>query len=143
MLSREDIQEIIPHRNEMLLVDEAEKLNDTQAVGFYTVKGDEWFIRGHFPGHPVVPGVILCEMIAQTCCVIILGKGNTKIPYYAGIKNARFLSAVTPGDTVQFDCTLNKQKPPFYFVSAVGSVNGKPCVSGEFTFALMDGAEVA
>lgn len=143
MLSREDIMQIIPHREGMLLIDQAERLNDTQAAGYYTVRGDEWFIRGHFPGHPVVPGVILCEMIAQTCCVIILTPGNTRIPYYAGIKNVRFLDAVKPGDTVRFDCTMGKHKDPYYFVSAVGSVDGKPCVQGEFSFALMDGAETA
>lgn len=138
MLSREDIQEIIPHRNEMLLVDEAEKLNDTQAVGFYTVKGDEWFIRGHFPGHPVVPGVILCEMMAQTCALLIPPerlKGAT--PYFAGIREAAFKRRVVPGDTVTFACEAVRAMGNFYFCQGEGSVEGSLCVKASLSFALV------
>ena len=73
-MNREEIMRIIPHRPPMLLVDEAEKKDENSCRGSYTVKGDEWFLQGHFPGKPTVPGVVLCEMMGQACAVILADK---------------------------------------------------------------------
>lgn len=136
-MDRQELTQILPHRDEMLLIDDADKTDETHAEGSYTVRGDEWFIRGHYPGNPVVPGVILCEMIAQTCCVMILTKENTAVPYFAGIDKVRFKNKVQPGSTIRFKCTLTGVRPPFYFARGEGKVDGRVCVSGDFSFALI------
>lgn len=130
---------ILPHRDNMLLIDEA-FLEDGKAHGKYLVRGDEWFLNGHFPGNPVVPGVILCEILAQSACVLIAGgeaQGTT--PYFTGINNVKFKTPVKPGDIIETECVITKSKSPFYFAQGKGSVNGKICVKAEFSFALIKG----
>ena len=71
---------------------------DHTAVGHYTVRGDEWFLQGHFPGNPVVPGVVLCEMMGQTCCVLLADKIGGSTPYFTGINQVKFRNPVHPGE---------------------------------------------
>lgn len=116
-MNREEIKNILPHREPMLLVDEANLLDENTAEGFYTVRGDEFFLQGHFPGNPVVPGVILCEIMAQTCCVL-MGEQQSEeamTPYYTGLNNVKFKHVVKPGDTIRMECSLQRVKKPFYF----------------------------
>jgi len=138
-MTREEIMDILPHRGDMLLLDEAE-LIDGVSHGKYHVRGDEWFLSGHFPGNPVVPGVVLCEILAQSACVLLAG-GNTSgaATYYTGIDKARFKAPVKPGDTVETECELTRVKAPFYFARGRAKVNGKLCVSAEFSFAVIRG----
>ena len=136
-MNRQEIMKILPHRDAMLLIDEAFLGPDGKARGIYTVRGDEWFLRGHFPGNPVVPGVIQCEMMAQTCCVLLSDKLGGKVPLFAGMDKIRFRGKILPGDKIEFICSLKKAKAPFYFAEGAGYVGGRLCVSGEMSIAVV------
>ena len=132
----EEIKNILPHREPMLLVEETELVDDV-AIGRYTVRGDEFFLQGHFPGNPVVPGVILCEMMAQSACLLVQEEGGKFTPYFTGLNNVKFKGKVVPGDTITFKGQKTAQKGPFYFVKSSGFVNDKLCVTGELSFAVV------
>ena len=135
-MNREEIMTILPHRANMLLLDDVERKDGT-AVGHYTVRGDEFFLKGHFPDHPIVPGVILCEILAQSACVLMqdaMSEGT--LPVYTGLNHVKFRSPVKPGDTVETRCCIKRAKHPFYFAEGTVSVDGRLCVSAEFSFAV-------
>lgn len=110
----EDLEKILPHRKPMLLLDEAKVDESGKAIGIYNVKGDEFFLQGHFPGNPVVPGVVLCEMMAQTCAVLLSQDAKDKTPYYTSLDKVRFRNPVKPGDRVTFECEIIRAKPPLF-----------------------------
>ena len=135
-MTKDEIMEILPHREDMLLLDEA-SLDGADAVGHYHVRGDEFFLRGHFPGNPIVPGVILCEILAQSACVLMKDAMlDGKLPVYTGLNNVKFRSPVRPGDTIETRCRIKRAKHPFYFAEGTVCVEGRPCVSAEFSFAV-------
>ncbi len=136
-MNRQELENVIPHRNSMLLIDEAEKTSENTSEGKKYIRGDEWFLDGHFPGNPVVPGVILCEMMAQASSVIIAEVSAVSIPYFTGIDKAKFKNKVLPGDTFEIKCELTRNRGVFYFITGKGYVNGKLCVSADFSFALI------
>ena len=138
-MNKAEIMEIIPHRDAMLLVDEAEVINGV-AHGKYRVRGDEWFLQGHFPGNPIVPGVILCEMMAQATCVLVAGEDmEGATPFFTGMDKVRWKNSVFPGDLVESQCEIVKSKDPFYFAKGKITVDGKLCVTAEFSFAVKRG----
>ena len=135
-MNREGIMRILPHRENLLLLDDVES-SDGTAVGHYTVCGDEFFLKGHFPGNPIVPGVILCEILAQSACVLLQdAMSEGKLPVYTGLNNVKFRSPVKPGDRVETRCRIRRVKHPFYFAEGTVTVDGRLCVSAEFSVAI-------
>ena len=104
------------------------------------MRGDEWFLKGHFPGNPVVPGVILCEMMAQCAAVLLSGdvlEQGEGTPFFTTLNNVKFRNSVRPGDTFETQCSITRVKKPFYFATGKGFVEGKLCVSADFSFAVV------
>ena len=136
-MTKDEIKTILPHREPMLLVEELEQDGEF-ALGKYRVKGDEWFLQGHFPGNLVVPGVILCEILAQSACVLLQDQmEGGKTPMYTGLNNVRFKSPVRPGDTFETRCRITWAKAPFYFAEGQGYVGDRLCLKAEFSFAIV------
>lgn len=136
-MNREEIKNILPHREPMLLLDEAEVV-DGYAVGRYLVRGDEFFLQGHFPADPIVPGVILCEILAQSACVLLQDEMiDGKCPVYTGLDRVKFRHPVRPGDLIMTRCTVERAKHPFYFAHGTVSVGETVCVSAAFSFAVI------
>ena len=134
-MDREGIKKLLPHREPMLLLDEAELNEAGESVGKYTVRGDEFFLQGHFPGNPIVPGVIQCEMIAQAAVLLIDAKDAT--PRYTGLNNVKFKNPLLPGDTAVMTVSLVARKGIFCFAKGRLEANGKLCTSAEFSFAVV------
>jgi 3-hydroxyacyl-[acyl-carrier-protein] dehydratase len=139
MLNQEQIKEIIPHRAPFLLLDEITELEPgVRAVGKWHLTGDEEFFKGHFPGNPVLPGVLIVESLAQTGAVAVLSmeQFKGKIGYFAGIDGVKFKRKVLPGDTLTLEVELIKIRGIIGIGKAVATVNGEKAAYGELTFAI-------
>ena len=136
-MDREELKQYLPHREPMLLVDEIEIGEDGQAHAKYRIKEDEFFCRGHFPGNPIVPGVIQCEIMAQSCALLVKDEIKGKTTLYSGINNVRFKHVVKPGDLCEITAKLISRRGPLFFCEASLKVDGKLCCKGDLSFALV------
>jgi len=134
----DDIERFLPHRKPMLLLDSV-SVEDGVARGKLRIDENAWFVQGHFPGNPVVPGVILCEILAQTTAFLLAdGVPENKTPFLAGLDAVRLKRPVKPGEVFESECRVKRAKGPFYFTDCKGYVDGALCVKAELFFALMD-----
>ena len=141
MLDIEEIQSILPHRYPFLLVDRILELEPgARAVGLKNVTINEPFFQGHFPGHPVMPGVLVVEAMAQVGGVLLLSMtGNDgKIAYFGGMDKVRFRKPVVPGDTLITEVELLRSRGDIGKVRVTGRVNRQIVAEGEYIFALID-----
>ena len=139
MLQHKEIQEIIPHRYPFLLVDRILELEPGQrAVGIKNVSGNEPFFAGHFPGHPVMPGVLILEALAQVgaCAMLSLEEYRNRMAYFAGIDSVKFRRMVIPGDQLRLEVELVKLRGLFGKARGRATVDGILVAEGEFMFAL-------
>lgn len=138
-LGIKEIEAILPHRHPFLLIDRIDELEPgMRAVGIKAVTFHEEFFAGHFPGEPVMPGVLIVEALAQTGAVAMLGKEENrgKTAYFASINSAKFKKKVVPGDVLILETEIIKQKGPIGVGKAVAKVDGDTVCIAELTFAI-------
>lgn len=135
----------IPHRPPMLLVDEIVEQSQDRIVCRKSFRADEYFVQGHFPEFPLVPGVILCECTMQSGAILLAGKMTEptvgkKVPVATRMDNVKFKQMVRPGDTVQIEVTLNEVVSTAYFMTGKVTCNGKLAARLDFACTVADPA---
>lgn len=139
LMTQEEIKKIIPHRDPFLLIDTIEEMEEGKRVVAtkYMKEGEFWF-KGHFPDYPVVPGVLMLEMMAQAGAVSMLAlpENKGKLGFFGGVKEAKFRRQVVPGDLLRIEVEIIKVKGPVGVGKGVCTVNGEKAVSAEITFAI-------
>jgi len=138
-LTREQIMEILPHRAPFLFVDEVLDYTPMKGgIGIKHVLADEFYFQGHFPGHPVMPGVLITESLAQMGAIVLLSDPayHGKIAYFTGIEKAKFRRKVIPGDTLRLEVEITKMRGRFGFGNAVAKVEGEIACEAQFSFVV-------
>ena len=136
---RAEIEQILPHREPFLLIDEVvELIPGVGAVARKHVRDDEWYLAGHFPGRPVMPGVLIVEALAQTGAVAVLSdeENRGRIAFFGGIDDCRFKRVVEPGETLDLRCELERVRGPIGRGKAEARVDGRLVCRGTLTFAV-------
>ena len=139
MLDIKQIEEIIPQRPPFLMIDRVEEyVPGESATAYKNVNINEWYFQGHFPGEPIMPGVLITEALAQTGAVAILSlpENKGKNALFGGIDKMRFKKVVVPGDKLKLEVKIIKQKEPIGIGEATATVDGKVVAKGELTFAV-------
>lgn len=138
-MESEEIQAVIPHRYPFLLVDRILEVEyGVRAVGIKNVSVNEQFFEGHFPGAPIMPGVLQVEALAQVGAVAILGvpENKGKLAYFAGLDGVRFRRPVKPGDQLRLEVVLDRLRGRIGTGTGTATVDGAVACEGRFTFAL-------
>lgn len=135
------IQKAIPHRYPFLLIDQVQVIEESKrAIGIKCVSMNEWYFQGHFPGRPIMPGVLIIEALAQTACALFLSKPefSNKLAFFMGISVAKFRRPVVPGDLLELHIDVLKAGGRAGKVKGEAKVKGELAAETEFTFALVD-----
>jgi 3-hydroxyacyl-[acyl-carrier-protein] dehydratase len=138
-LSRAEIEAILPHRDPFLLLDEViDLVPGDRVVARKRVREDEWYFKGHFPGRPIMPGVLIVEAMAQAGAVAVLSEEENqgKLALFAGIDGVRFKRVVQPGDELELTCELERVRGPIGRGKATAKVDGELAARGTLTFAV-------
>lgn len=135
-MTRDELKKYLPHREPMLLIDEIDVDEEGVCHAKYRIKEDEFFCEGHFPGNPIVPGVIQCEIMAQSCALLVKDEIQGRMTLYTGIDNVRFKHIVKPGDLCEVTARLKSKRGTMFFCEAVLTVGGLLCCKGDLSFAL-------
>lgn len=141
MLSKEEIKRIIPQREPFLMIDEVEEyISGEMAIAYKNVNESEWYFKGHFPGNPIMPGVLITEALAQTGAVAILSleENKGKNALFGGIDKMKFKKMVTPGERLKLEVRIIKKKGPIGVGEGIATVNGDVVAKGELTFAVVE-----
>ena len=140
MLNKEEIKNIIPQRDPFLMNDEVEEyVPGESAIAYKNVNEQEWYFKGHFPGNPIMPGVLIAESLAQTGAVAILSmdENKGKNALFGEIDKMKFKRKVVPGDRLKLEVKIIKRKGPIGVGEAIATIDEKIVAKGELTFALV------
>lgn len=140
MLDVMEIMKRIPHRYPFLLVDRVLEMDkEAQKIrGLKNVTVNEEFFNGHFPGHPIMPGVLIVEGMAQCLGVLVLDDTEGKVPYFAAIENVKFKVPVRPGDQLIYEVQVDKLRRNIVKATGVAKVDDKVVTEASFTFTIME-----
>jgi 3-hydroxyacyl-[acyl-carrier-protein] dehydratase len=145
-LGRREIEEILPHREPFLLLDEVTEIEPgVRVVARKRVRDDEWYLAGHFPGRPIMPGVLMVEAMAQAGAVAVLSEKTNrgKLALFAGIDDVRFKRIVEPGDELEVTCEVDRLRGPVGRGKAQATVGGELAVRGTLMFAVTEDGPAA
>lgn len=133
-MSRAEIEAAIPHRPPMLLLDEIVDRSKDRIVCRKTFRAEEFYFQGHYPGYPIVPGVILCEAAMQAGAVLLSNKAvaDEGVPVAARLNNVKFKRMIRPTDTIQIEVKLDEQLQDAFYLSAKVTCDGKTAVTLSF-----------
>lgn len=140
MLNKEEIKKIIPQREPFLMIDEVESYTPGEkCIAYKNVDESEWYFQGHFPGNPIMPGVLIVESLAQAGAIAILSmeENKGKNALFGGIDKMKFKKMVIPGDRLKLEVNIIKRKGPIGIGEAIATVEGKIVAKGELTFAVV------